>query len=234
MISDPVSKVIAAAVELKVLKLQKGQQLHVKVKNISGVGDVCVLLDDAKQVFWQGSEVVAMGREHVVAQEFTSSDLSSAALATSVEASSSGNPNFSINICLLAEVEVASTRSVFKNLLFLQFLGNNGIVFVSEGKMEITNQTRMCRGWLWMKLNERCGYGWNEILKRLCASPCNKSNSFRIYVGWIWLKQIKYIKSKIESKMFCLKYFKFSIILSLPFQGFKYLRRDCGTCCRYE
>ncbi len=58
------------------------------------------------------------------------------ALATSVEASSSGNPNFSINDCLdvLAEVEVASTRSVFKNLLFLQFLGNNGIVFVSEGK----------------------------------------------------------------------------------------------------
>ncbi|CAK9213501.1 unnamed protein product [Sphagnum troendelagicum] len=41
MISDPVSKVIAAAGELKVLKLQKGQQLQVKVKNISGVGDVC-------------------------------------------------------------------------------------------------------------------------------------------------------------------------------------------------
>jgi hypothetical protein len=130
------------------------------------------------------------------------------ALATSVEASSSGNPNFSINNCrdVLAEVEVASTRSVFKNLLFLQFLGNNGIMFVSEGKMEITIQTRMCRGWLWMKLNERCGYGWNEILKRPCASPGNKSNSFTIYVGWIWLKQIKYIESKIESKMFCLKF----------------------------
>jgi hypothetical protein len=34
MISDPVSKVIAAAGELKVLKLRKGQQLQVKVKNI--------------------------------------------------------------------------------------------------------------------------------------------------------------------------------------------------------
>lgn len=186
---------------------------------------LCVLLDDAKQVFWQGSEVVAMGREHVVAQEFTSSDLSSAALATSVEASSSGNPNFSINICLLAEVEVASTRSVFKNLLFLQFLGNNGIVFVSEGKMEITIQTRMCRGWLWMKLNERCGYGWNEILKRLCASPCNKSNSFRIYVGWIWLKQIKYIISKIESKMFCLKYFLIFHYLITPLSRFQVLEK---------
>jgi hypothetical protein len=32
MISDPVSKVIASAGELKVLKLQKGQQLQVKVK----------------------------------------------------------------------------------------------------------------------------------------------------------------------------------------------------------
>ncbi|CAM6065438.1 unnamed protein product [Sphagnum tenellum] len=31
----------ANAGELKVLKLQKGQQLQVKVKNISGVGDVC-------------------------------------------------------------------------------------------------------------------------------------------------------------------------------------------------
>ncbi|KAH8932438.1 hypothetical protein BDL97_19G071300 [Sphagnum fallax] len=31
----------ANAGELKVLKLQKGHQLQVKVKNISGVGDVC-------------------------------------------------------------------------------------------------------------------------------------------------------------------------------------------------
>jgi hypothetical protein len=34
MISDPLSKVIAAAGELKVLKLQKGQQLKVRVKNL--------------------------------------------------------------------------------------------------------------------------------------------------------------------------------------------------------
>ncbi len=34
MISDPLSKVIAAAGELKVLKLQKGQQLQVRVKNL--------------------------------------------------------------------------------------------------------------------------------------------------------------------------------------------------------
>jgi hypothetical protein len=136
------------------------------------------------------------------------------ALATFVEASSSANPNFSINNCLdvLAEVEVASTRSVFKNLLFLQFLGNNGIVFVSEGKMEITIQTHTVQR---MAMDERCGYGWNEILNHPCASPCNKSNSFRIYVGWIWLKQIKYIVSKIESKMFCLI---FHYLITPPFK----------------
>jgi len=101
MISDPVSKVIASAGELKVLKLQKGQQLQVKVKNIirSG-GCLWVLLDDAKQVFSQGSEVLLLRDVSMLLPRNSYPQIHQNALATSVEASSSGNPNFSINNCL--------------------------------------------------------------------------------------------------------------------------------------
>ncbi len=105
-------------------------------RTLSGVGDVCecfwMMLSKCfgrvqRLLLWDVSMLLPRNSHPQLYQN---------ALATSVEASSSGNPNFSINNCLdvFAEVEVASTRSVFKNLLFLQFLGNNGIVFVNEGK----------------------------------------------------------------------------------------------------
>jgi hypothetical protein len=59
-----------------------------------------VLLDDAKQVFWQGSEVLLLRDVSMLLPRNSYTQIHQNALATSVEASSSGNPNFSINNCL--------------------------------------------------------------------------------------------------------------------------------------
>jgi len=59
-----------------------------------------VLLDDAKQVFSQGSEVLLLRDVSMLLPRNSYPQIHQNALATSVEASSSGNPNFSINNCL--------------------------------------------------------------------------------------------------------------------------------------
>ncbi|CAM6019321.1 unnamed protein product [Sphagnum balticum] len=119
----------ANAAELKVLKLQKGQQLQVKVKNIlSGVGDVCECFWMMPSKCFGRVQRLLLWDVSMLLPRKSHPQLYQNALATSVEASSSGNPTFSINNCLdvLAEVEVASTRKLSKCCCWVVVEGSGG------------------------------------------------------------------------------------------------------------